>query len=142
MVWAHSWSSYATNKGAEHGNAMPRNGSPASSAGKEDGGSITAQPVLGEVQLAHFLLAPQQLLLAELRHPQHPRDDLDVDQGEQQLHILHCGRPGLVLQPFLLLEQLLHPCLLLQVSYIFELGGFKKEVSHKYVMPFIDDVTL
>lgn len=101
------------------------------STGEEDRGSVAAQPVLGEVQLAHLLLAPQQLLLAQLPHPQDTRHHLDVNQGEQQLDLLHCGRPGLGLPPFLLLEQLLHLRLLLQI-WILALAATTQEklLSH------------
>lgn len=39
------------------------------STGEQDWGSIAPQLVVGEIQLAHLLLTPQELLLAELRHP-------------------------------------------------------------------------
>uniref|UniRef100_A0A804NNX8 Uncharacterized protein n=1 Tax=Zea mays TaxID=4577 RepID=A0A804NNX8_MAIZE len=64
------------------------------STGEEDRGPVAAQPVLREAHLAQLLLAPQQLLPAQLPHPEHPRHDLDIDQGEQQLHLLHCAWPG------------------------------------------------
>jgi hypothetical protein len=85
------------------------------STGEEDRGPVAAQPVLREAHLAQLLLAPQQLLPAQLPHPEHPRHDLDVDQGEQQLHLLHCAWPGLALPPFPLLQQLLQLRLFLQV---------------------------